>query len=249
MNVCLDVRFLLVRISRPQRYRFAFNLNNSFALHAAQLARDGAPVGRYELREFFACKRQRKRIPVQRVLREMQIKQKLVAERRLRQKLNLHIEMLNVACHFAQQIFEHDYAVGAAAPIDTVFRGKVNEQNLCLSRADNAQKRVCLSETAQRFSERFPAPDFFEQHGFAVNADLFGVNASFDDDSRMRNDVAGTIYFLPALERFIKSAQAGDRFVYVFGGNPFEYRRSRQKRRIKIQHFFPVCCSGNGTYY
>ena len=157
--------------------------------------------------------------------------------------------MLNVARHFVQQIFEHDYAVGAAAPIGTVFRGKVNEQNLCLFRADNAQKRVRLSETAQRFSERFPAPDFFEQHGFAVYTDLFGVNVSFDDDSRMRNDIAGTVYFLSALESAVKSAQAGDRFVYVLGGNPFEYRSKRQKRRIKIQHFFPVCCSGNGIYY
>ena len=135
--------------------------------------------------------------------------------------------MLNVACHFAQQIFEHDYAVGAAAPIGTVFRGKLNKQNLCLFRADNAQERVCLSETAQRFSERFPAPDFFEQHGFAVNTDLFDVNASFDDDSRIRDYIAGTVYLLPALEGAVKSVQAGDRFVYVFGGNPFEYRRSR----------------------
>ena len=214
-------------VSSIQRYRFPFDFNNSFVLHAAQLARDGAPVRRYELREFFACKRQRKRIAVQRVLRKMQIKQKLVAERRLRQKLNFRVEVLNVARHFAQQIFEYDYAVGAAAPICTVFRGKLNKQNLCLFRADNAQKRVRLSETAQRFSERFSSPDFFEQHGFAVNADLFGVNASFDDDSRMRDYIAGTVYLLPALESAVKSAQAGDRFVYVFGGNPFEYRRSR----------------------
>ena len=214
-------------VSSIQPYRFAFNLNNSFALHAAQFARDGAPVRRYELCEFFARKRQRKRIAVQRVLRKTQIKQKFVAERRLCQKLDLHVEVLNIARHFVQQIFEHDYAVGAAAPICAVFRGKLNEQNLCLSRADNAQKRVRLSETAQRFSERFSLSDFFEQHGFAVYTDLFGVNAPVDDDSRMRDDVAGTIYFLPALEGTVKSAQAGDRFVYVFGGNPFEYRRSR----------------------
>ena len=73
-KACLKVRFLLACAFWHKRYRFSFNLNNSFTIHAAQLARDGTPVGRYELREFFARKRQRERIAVQRVLREMQIK-------------------------------------------------------------------------------------------------------------------------------------------------------------------------------
>ena len=126
-----------------------------------------------------------------------------------------------------QKIFEHDHAVGAAAPGASVGRRNFDKQHFRFFSADDPQKRVRLPQTAQRGSEQGAPPDFFEQYGFSVDADLFGVNDSFDDDSRMRDDIAGTVYLLPAFEGAVKAPQAGDRFIYVLHGDPFEYRRPR----------------------